>query len=80
MGQLDGKTAIVTDTGIGKGIALGFARESANLVVASRNKLTLNATAEELAKAAVATAAMPPYVNMLESIVLPVDQLCLGRG
>ena len=35
---------------------------------------------DELALAAVTVAAMPPHVNMLESIVLPVDQLYLGRG
>ena len=37
-------------------------------------------TTDDLAMAAVAMAAMPPYANMLESIVLPVDQLYLGRG
>ena len=30
--------------------------------------------------AAVAMAALPPYANMLESIVLPVDQPYIGRG
>jgi NAD(P)-dependent dehydrogenase (short-subunit alcohol dehydrogenase family) len=30
--------------------------------------------------AAIAMAAMPPHVNMLEAIVLPVDQHYLGRG
>ena len=37
-------------------------------------------TPTDIAKAALAMAAMPPYVNMLESIVLPVDQPYLGRG
>lgn len=50
MGQLDGKNAIITGagTGIGKGIARAFAREGANLVIASRNKQTLEHTAKEL--------------------------------
>lgn len=37
-------------------------------------------TVDDLAIAAVAMAAMPPYANMLESIVLPVEQLYVGRG
>ena len=37
-------------------------------------------TTDDLAMAAVTMAAMPPNVNMLESVVLPVGQLYLGRG
>jgi NAD(P)-dependent dehydrogenase (short-subunit alcohol dehydrogenase family) len=37
-------------------------------------------TPDELAAAAVTMAAMPPHVNMLEAIVLPVTQAYLGRG
>ena len=50
MSQLDGKIAIVTGggTGIGKGIAKAFAREGAKLVIASRNRDNLAATAAEL--------------------------------
>lgn len=49
MGQLDGKIALITGagTGIGKGIARGFAREGATLVLASRNRETLEETAAE---------------------------------
>jgi NAD(P)-dependent dehydrogenase (short-subunit alcohol dehydrogenase family) len=67
MGQLEGKIVIVTGggTGIGKGIARAFAREEAKLVIAA---------------AALAMAALPPYVYILESIVLPVEQLYVGRG
>ncbi len=35
---------------------------------------------DEIAQAVVAMAALPPHVNMLEAIVLPVEQLYLGRG
>ncbi len=35
---------------------------------------------DELAEAAVLMATLPPHVNMLEAIVLPVGQLYLGRG
>ena len=37
-------------------------------------------TTAELAEVAVLMASLPPHVNMLEAIVLPVDQLYLGRG
>jgi hypothetical protein len=35
---------------------------------------------DELARAAVLMATMPPHVNFLEAIVLPVGQLYVGRG
>jgi len=35
---------------------------------------------EDLAMVAVTMAALPPYANMLEAIVLPVEQLYVGRG
>jgi len=37
-------------------------------------------TVDELAQAALTMAALPSHVNMLEAIVLPVEQLYLGRG
>jgi len=37
-------------------------------------------TVEEIAQAAVFMAALPPHVNMLEAIMLPVGQLYVGRG
>ncbi len=37
-------------------------------------------SADDIAMAALTMAALPPYVNMLESVVLPVTQLYLGRG
>ena len=40
MGKLDGQVALVTgaNKGIGKGIALGLAREGASLVLAARGR------------------------------------------
>ncbi len=35
---------------------------------------------DELAQAAVLMATLPPHVNMLEAIVMPVEQLYIGRG
>ena len=35
---------------------------------------------DDLAQAAVLMATLPPHVNMLEAIVMPVEQLYIGRG
>jgi NADP-dependent 3-hydroxy acid dehydrogenase YdfG len=37
-------------------------------------------TADDIAHAAVAMATLPPNVNMLEAIVLPIGQPYIGRG
>ncbi|MSS69922.1 MAG: SDR family NAD(P)-dependent oxidoreductase [Candidatus Latescibacteria bacterium] len=37
-------------------------------------------TVDELAQTAVLMASLPPHVNLLEAIVLPVGQLYIGRG
>lgn len=37
-------------------------------------------TPEEIAQSAVLMATLPPHVNMLEAIVLPLGQLYVGRG
>ncbi len=37
-------------------------------------------TPDELASVAVTMAALPPHVNLLDAIVLPVEQLYIGRG
>jgi NADP-dependent 3-hydroxy acid dehydrogenase YdfG len=35
---------------------------------------------EEIAEVAVLMASLPPHMNMLEAIVMPVKQAYLGRG
>lgn len=37
-------------------------------------------TADELAEVALVMATLPPHVNLLEAIVLPTEQLYVGRG
>jgi NAD(P)-dependent dehydrogenase (short-subunit alcohol dehydrogenase family) len=37
-------------------------------------------TCDELAETALLMASLPPHVNMLEAVVLPVEQLYVGRG
>ncbi len=65
MGQLAGKVAIITGagTGIGKGIARAYAKEGADLVLASRKKENLQQTATELKEYAVNTLVVPTDVT-----------------
>ena len=65
MGQLDGKIAIITGggTGIGKGIARAFAKEGAKLVIASRSKDKLEATAAELRQSGATVTVLPTDVT-----------------
>jgi len=52
MGKIDGKVAVVTGSSrsIGKAIAIGLAKEGADLVLAARGREGLEATAKEIEK------------------------------
>ena len=76
MGQLEGKAAIITGagTGIGKGIARAFAKEGAKLVVASRNRETLEATASELRPMGATVIVVPTDVTDEDHVVALFDR------
>ena len=71
MGQLEGKIAIITGggTGIGKGIARAFAKEGANLVIASRSRDKLEATAAELGQSGATVTVLPTDVTNEQEVV-----------
>jgi NAD(P)-dependent dehydrogenase (short-subunit alcohol dehydrogenase family) len=54
--------------------------EVETLAQARRTSLEPVMNVADIAQAALAMAVLPPNVNMLEAIVLPIDQLYLGRG
>lgn len=64
------KTALVTGggRGIGKAIALAFARLGANLVIASRNAENLNPTAEEITATGAACLAVPTNIRETDQV------------
>ena len=71
MGQLEGEIAIITGggTGIGKGIARAFAKEGANLVIASRSRDKLVATAAELGQSGATVTVLPTDVTNEQEVV-----------
>jgi NAD(P)-dependent dehydrogenase (short-subunit alcohol dehydrogenase family) len=69
-GLFAGKTALVTGggRGIGKAIALGFARLGANLVIASRKMENLESSAEEIRAFGVECLAVPMSIREVEQV------------
>jgi NAD(P)-dependent dehydrogenase (short-subunit alcohol dehydrogenase family) len=49
-------------------------------IVATERSESAQMAPEDVAKVALTVATLPPYANMLESIVMPVTQPYLGRG
>jgi len=76
MNRLEGKVAIVTgaSSGIGKGIAQAFCREGAKLVIASRNRQKLDATADELRSGGAAVLSVPTDVSREEQVIALFDR------
>jgi NAD(P)-dependent dehydrogenase (short-subunit alcohol dehydrogenase family) len=73
-GSLAGKTAIVTGggTGMGRAMALEFARLGANVVIASRKQAVIDAAAAEVKALGARAAAIPVDVrdpNLVEAMV-----------
>lgn len=75
-----GLTQVTALEGREFGIACGCLYPGNTLVDRLPHKHEPNMKVEELARAVVAMADLPPHVNMLEAVVLPLQQLYLGRG
>ena len=71
-----GQTALVTGggRGIGKAIALAFARLGANVVIASRKPENLNPTAEQIRAGGVACLAVPTNIREIDQVDALVQQ------
>ena len=65
MGQLDGKVALVTGSAhsIGKAIAIGFARQGANVVLADKDVAAMNDVAKTISGIGVQVEAVPTDVT-----------------
>jgi NAD(P)-dependent dehydrogenase (short-subunit alcohol dehydrogenase family) len=75
-----GLTQVTALEGRPFGISCGCLYPGNTLVEKLRNRKEPMMTVQDLVQAVVAMAALPPHVNMLEAVVLPVGQMYLGRG
>ncbi len=62
------------------GVSCGCIFPGNTMVERNKNRPEPMMAVEELAQAVVAMASLPPHMNMLEAVVLPVGQPYLGRG
>ena len=65
MGKLDGKVTIITGAsqGLGRGVALAFAREGCRVVIAARSADALNGVAAEARELGAEALAVPTDVS-----------------
>jgi NAD(P)-dependent dehydrogenase (short-subunit alcohol dehydrogenase family) len=82
MGKLEGKVAIVTGAGrgIGKGIALAFAKEGAKLVIAEMNAKTCKEVAEEIRQLGNEALGVVCNVGDAEQVKRMVDEAVTNFG
>ena len=75
--SLQGKVAIVTggSRGIGQGIAFGFAKAGAKVVITSRKAQDLEATADEIRAAGGEVFVLPAHLGKMEEIRKVVDMV-----
>lgn len=73
--RMDGKTALITGAGrgIGKAIAMAFARQGAELLLTSRNEEKLRLTAQELTAAKARCRYLPADLSCLEDVEKLID-------
>jgi gluconate 5-dehydrogenase/2-deoxy-D-gluconate 3-dehydrogenase len=82
MGRLDGRVAIITGAGrgIGRGIALGYAREGADLALVSRTAADLEAVANEIRALGRRVAIRPCDVREAPAVQAAVDATVAELG
>jgi NAD(P)-dependent dehydrogenase (short-subunit alcohol dehydrogenase family) len=75
-----GLTQVTALEGRSFGISCGCLYPGNTLVEKLRNRKEPMMAVQDLVQAVVAMATLPPHVNMLEAVVLPIGQMYLGRG